>query len=294
MSNIFTCLICGITFLVNTHLFSFGQNNMHESHSAFIVMTYNIRYNNPDDGINSWSNRKEKLISVVQNEDPDIIGFQEALKDQIDDLSLVLKTYAWFGKGRDDGNEKGEYVVIFYKKDRFLKLDSGYFWLSETPEKSGSIGWDAACTRIVSWIKLKDIITGSELFHFNTHFDHEGQKARIESAKLLTDNIRNIAGNSSVILTGDFNCQDDSEAIGYLTNKGSTFHFSDSRKISKTKPSGPHFTYTGFEVGKIEGELIDYIFVRKINKVLSHKIIDKSFDGFYPSDHIPAVTYILL
>jgi len=115
------------------------------------VMTYNIRYHNHSDGVNGWNKRKEKVVELILKNNPDVLGIQEALHSQMKDLCKLLKDYAYVGVGRDDGKEKGEYVAIFYKKSRLKVVKSGSFWLSETPETPGSMGWDAACTRMATW-----------------------------------------------------------------------------------------------------------------------------------------------
>ncbi|MCX6257062.1 MAG: endonuclease/exonuclease/phosphatase family protein [Bacteroidia bacterium] len=258
------------------------------------IMTYNIRYNNPDDGVNAWKNRKVKMTNLVKEMDPDIIGFQEALDDQVRALDSLMKTYHWFGVGRDDGKKKGEYAVIFFKKNEFTKIDSGYFWLSQTPEVPGSMGWDAACVRIVTWLRLRSLKTKTEFFIFNTHFDHIGVTTRKESAILLLSRIKSIAGNHSVILTGDFNSDMNSQAYQTITGADPAFSLKDTRKICKEKASGPDYSYTGFEPGKITPELIDFIFVRNVKLVIKSIISNKVVDGFYPSDHLPVMTEISL
>ena len=172
---------------------------------SFRIMTFNIRYNNPADGENAWSHRKGLVKSVIQFHQANIFGVQEALKEQMSDLENSLPEFSWFGVGRDDGKEAGEYSAIFYKKDRFDLLEHDTFWLSETPDILGSMGWDAACVRIVTWGHFKDNISGKDFFHFNTHFDHRGEAARENSCELVVKKIKEIADETPAILTGDFN-----------------------------------------------------------------------------------------
>ena len=120
------------------------------------VMSFNIRYNNPDDGIHAWDNRKENVVKLIRHYNPDVLGLQEALSGQISYLNDQLPDYHWIGVGRDDGETAGEYSPVFCKKDRFELIKSDYFWLSDTPEQPGSMGWDAACPRIVTWLQLYD------------------------------------------------------------------------------------------------------------------------------------------
>jgi len=228
----------------------------------FNVMTFNIRYNNPADGENAWPNRKDMVASMIRFHGADLLGVQEALRDQVDDLAKRLPEYKWFGVGRDDGHDAGEFSAIFYRKYRFRVLDSGTFWLSKTPETMGSIGWDAACVRIVTWGKFKDRRSGKEFFHFNIHFDHRGQVARENSAKLLLKRVNKIAGKSPVIVTGDFNFDRSSPLYKIITgNQGSKSpRLKDAQFCCKQAHHGPDWSFNGF--GKPEAEhKIDFIFV---------------------------------
>ncbi len=149
-------------------------------------MTFNIRVDVPSDSLNSWPYRKAKAASMIRFHQADIVGLQEALAGQLEDLAAGLPDYDWFGVGRDDGHDQGEFMAIFYLKKRFQVIKQSTFWLSETPQIPGK-GWDAACNRIVTWGEFKDNITGKVFYHFNTHFDHMGEIARQESAKLLLE-----------------------------------------------------------------------------------------------------------
>lgn len=179
------------------------------------VMSFNIRFNTARDSANAWPHRKDLAASMIRFHHANLAGLQEALKGQIDDLAERLPGYGWFGVGRDDGRDKGEFSAIFYRRDRFELLEESTFWLSEEPEVIGSKGWDAAITRIVTWGKLRDRSTGKVFFHFNTHFDHRGVRAREESASLLLTKIKEIAGTTPVIVTGDFNSRESSEPYRY-------------------------------------------------------------------------------
>jgi len=168
------------------------------------VMTYNIRFNNPDDGPNAWPNRRQAVIELIRKYNPDLFGLQEALIDQIHEIHDGLGHYSWFGVGRDDGAVRGEFSPVFYRDGRYELLDGSTFWLSETPAVPGSMGWDAACPRVVTWVKLQDKSSGEILFFFNTHFDHMGDTARMESARSLMEKIKDIAGDYPVVVTGEF------------------------------------------------------------------------------------------
>ncbi len=257
------------------------------------VMTYNIRLNTPDDGTNAWKFRRPAVIALINAHQPDIFGVQEALHGQMKDMEHDLPGYSWFGVARDDGKTTGEYSAVFYEKKRFKRLDGSTFWLSGTPDMPGSKGWDAACVRIVTWVKLKDRCTGGTLFFFNTHFDHMGTVARMESAKLLLARVKEIAGDSPVMVTGDFNSRESEDPYLILTNEKEDFHLTDTRR-SAAITEGPDYTYMGFDFVGEPGEVIDYIFVRNFKEVLSHQITTDNTGGIYPSDHLPVMARIIM
>lgn len=188
---------------------------------ALVVGTYNIRYDNQGDVENgdSWTQRAPVVAGLIRFNQFDILGTQEGFYHQLMDLRRLLPAMTFTGSGRDDGKDAGEHAAIFYRKDRFELLDSGTFWLSPTPEHPG-VGWDAALPRVCSWAKLRENNGGEPLFVFNTHFDHRGVQARLESAKLIVTKIRQIAGNAPVILTGDFNVDQHSESYKILHDSG--------------------------------------------------------------------------
>jgi endonuclease/exonuclease/phosphatase family metal-dependent hydrolase len=249
------------------------------------VMTWNIRLETPDDGINIWANRKERVTGLILREAPGILCVQEALVSQMNYLKTKLTDYTSAGVGREDGKEKGEFSAVFFNHTMYELLDKGNFWLSKTPEVPNSKDWDAACTRICSWVKLKDIQHKNIFFVFNTHWDHIGVEARTQSASLMISRIKEITGKNDVILCGDFNCAMDSKEIRPLLN--ATPELRNVRTLCKSE--GPGFTYSGFKKGGIQGELIDHIFVTKKIEVKSLRTIDESYEGYYFSDHLPVV-----
>jgi endonuclease/exonuclease/phosphatase family metal-dependent hydrolase len=249
------------------------------------VMSYNIRYNNPGDGVNAWPNRKEWVKDLVTYYNTDILCVQEALKDQVDDL-LTDSPFELEGAGRDDGQTKGEYTAIYYNKDRFKKNQSGTFWLSETPEKP-SKGWDAHIIRICTWIKLTDRQTKKDFFVFNTHYDHMGVLAREKSSELIVQKIKKIAGKYPVILSGDLNTKPGTSPISVLNS-----YLKDSREVSKAKPYGPEGTFNAFKFDAELKDRIDYIFVNEQVDVLSYAVLSDSKDQRYPSDHLPVLVKV--
>ncbi len=248
------------------------------------VMTFNLRLNIASDGPNAWPHRRDMVASMVRFHRADLVGVQEALPDQLSDLDALLPEFDRFGAGRTAARS-GEHSAIFYRNDRFEVLDQSTFWLSETPQVPGSKGWDAAYERIVTWGRMRDRRTGSTFFHFNTHFDHVGKVARRESARLLVQKIGEIAGaGAHVIVTGDFNDVPGSEAYDTLVSAG----FLDTYTLSERPHHGPTSTWNEFR--EIQpGRRIDFIFVGGAFRVLQHAILSDTFDGRFPSDHLPVV-----
>ncbi len=246
------------------------------------VMTYNIRLDVASDGVNQWGNRKTKLTTLIKKYDPDIIGVQEALPQQMEDLQKSLPAYAHIGVGRDDGKAKGEFSAIFFKKEKLELMDHSTFWLSETPEVAGSKSWDAAITRIATWGKFKDLKTKKELVVINTHFDHIGKEARRKSAELIKIKSVQLAQKLPLIVTGDFNCtREEPPYAAMMDNVGIPLH------DPATSPAPG--TFCGFEVNSIECKAIDYIFHSNhwINK--DYKAITDNDGRYYPSDHLPVI-----
>lgn len=282
-------LTLSLTIVVS---FSFAQTD------ALHVMTFNIRLATTNDGYNYWKNRTDLVRSMIVYHEADIVGLQEAMRVQLDDLANMLPGYEWFGVCRTDGtttpDPDNEFSAILYKKDRLERLDGTTFWLSETPEIPGSKSWDAAITRIVTWAKFRDKQSGEEFFHFNTHFDHVGTKAREESAKLILEKIVAIAKDAPVILTGDFNCEPTDMPYRVITDKNDQRHLQDALFLSKTPHHGPLSTWSGFSFPGVPGRRIDYIFVNNQVSVLKHGILAESWSGRFPSDHLPVLAKMVI
>lgn len=254
------------------------------------VMSFNIRLDNMADSMNNWKYRKDDAAQMIAYYAPDIVGLQEVVKNQLNDLKERLPQYTALGVGRTDGKEKGEYCSLFYKTDRFELLKNGNFGLSETPDSIGKKGWDAACERIVTWAVLKDKVSGREVVAFNTHFDHVGKIARRESAKLILEKIKQIAGYFPVIVTGDFNGTVDSEPIAVLTEGG----MKNACAMAKVA-YGPVWSFHNF--GRIPVEkrrLIDFIFVNGPVEVERYRTIGDKSDNGYLSDHTPILATLKL
>ncbi|MBL7903967.1 MAG: endonuclease/exonuclease/phosphatase family protein [Bacteroidales bacterium] len=258
------------------------------------VMSWNIRLDTPDDGIHQWTNRKDALCSEIITRNPDILGVQEAKYNQMKDMRKRLPGYKSVGVGRDDGHKAGEFSAVFYRKKHLKALQSGTFWLSQTPDVPGSRGWDAACNRVVSWVELKDKSTGRQFFVFNTHFDHVGEEARIQSAQLILKKMGELAGRNPVILTGDFNVTSKSKAYRILTFSENEVTLSDSRKRANAEITGPDFSFVSFDTEFVPTELIDFVLTTWDFEVISNDIFDFRSRGIYLSDHLPVTARIRL
>jgi endonuclease/exonuclease/phosphatase family metal-dependent hydrolase len=256
------------------------------------IMTYNLRYENDIDGENIWANRKDLIKSQIEYYEPDVIGTQEGVTNQIKWLDENLVNYDYVGIGREEGlgKDPGEFSAIFYNKNKLSVVKSGTFWLSATP-KVVSLGWDAKQYRICSYVLLKDKKNGKQFFAFNTHFDHRGDIAREKSAELIWNQIKSInSKNYPVVLTGDFNLTPDSSPIKFLSEK-----FNDSRAVSKSTPFGPEQTFCNFDACKPPEKRIDYVFSSK-GKVIVNKYatIANIWNVRYASDHYPILINIFI
>jgi endonuclease/exonuclease/phosphatase family metal-dependent hydrolase len=254
-----------------------------------IVGTFNIRYDNPRDTGNLWVNRAPVVSNLIRFHNFDVLGIQEGLKNQLDDMSKALPEYERYGKGRDDGKDGGEHSVIYFKKSRLKLLKSGDFWLSETPDKPG-LGWDATCcNRICSWVYLQDLKTKKQFYAFNVHFDHQGVVARKESSKLILKKISEIAGNTPAILTGDLNGGRDSEWYKELAE-------SKLLKDTYTQVKFPYANNASFNSFRTPRgqEVIDHVFITKGFVINRWGILTDTYYGKYPSDHFPVLAEIIL
>ncbi|AZI41054.1 endonuclease/exonuclease/phosphatase family protein [Epilithonimonas vandammei] len=251
------------------------------------VMTYNIRLSLESDKENSWNNRKDDALALMSYYHPDYFGVQEAVPQQMVDIKTALSDYDYVGVGRDDGKNQGEYSAIFYDKSKLDVLKSGTFWLSETPEKP-SKGWDAAYNRVCTYAFFKIKKTGKQFLAMNLHFDHVGDVARVNSAKLILEKIKKLnPKNVPLTLTGDFNLTDDSEPIKIISKSLDNVFYH-----SKKTHYGPKGTFTGFDINTIPQDRIDYIFVKGFEVLSNRTINDRRENLLYPSDHFPILAEI--
>jgi endonuclease/exonuclease/phosphatase family metal-dependent hydrolase len=253
------------------------------------VMSYNIKYANENDGENSWSNRKDDLAAQLRFYEPHIFGVQEALQSQLEFLKKELDDeYEFFGKGRDDGGQKGEFSALFFKTEALQLLEQGTFWLSSTPETPGK-GWDAAYPRVCTYGRFKVKNSGKEFWVFNTHFDHVGEEARRQSVRLIHNKISEVNKEElPVVLMGDLNLEPDSEEVKYLAS-----HYRDSKKHAK-HTFGPQGTFNAYEFHKPVATRIDYIFTGGDVQVNKYAVLSDSRDLRYFSDHLPVMVELEL
>lgn len=258
------------------------------------VMSFNIRYGTANDGENHWEKRKDFVVDTVRAFNPELLGTQETLGFQRDYLAEHLSGYEAVGVGRDHGDERGEMTAVLFRKERFEKLAAGHFWLSETPDVPGSKSWDTSLTRMVTWLKLKDrkATPPSEIYFFNTHFDHRGQLARQESARLIRRKIAELAGSAPTVVTGDFNAGEGSPPYQALFTEDGPVKLLDSFRVAHPQRGASEGTFSSFQSTDTQGERIDWIALSPGWTVKSAEIDRTQREGRTPSDHFP-VTAVL-
>ncbi|GAA5220938.1 endonuclease/exonuclease/phosphatase family protein [Membranihabitans marinus] len=246
-------------------------------------MTYNIRYANEKDGPDRWDERKESLVKEILFYEPDFLGVQEAVHEQVLYLDQALKKYKYIGVARNDGQTEGEYSAIFYHTERVKNIEASTFWLSDSPDIP-SVGWDASLKRICTYGKFKYLKSKKDqIYVFNTHFDHRGIKARENSADLILKMIEEKTGNQeAVILMGDLNLTPDTAPIKMFSAA-----MQDSYTAYDEIPFGPTTTYTGFKITENPKKRIDYIFGNNKVKFEKTAVLSHWIDMHFNSDHFP-------
>lgn len=248
------------------------------------VLTYNIKYDNVNDSVNNWNDRKAAMIQLLEHYKPGIIGMQEVLHNQLSYIVEHLPNYVASGVGREDGMEKGEYSPILFDTTKYRLLRGETFWLSTTPNKI-SVGWDAALERICTYGRFKDLKTNKQFWVFNTHFDHKGLIAREKSAELIVSKINDInTDDLPVVLMGDLNLTPDQEPIQFLQ-----YQMTDGQLATETSFYGPSGTFNGFDPNMVLDRRIDYVFVKgfKVNSYIH--IDDRMENNKHISDHLPVL-----
>lgn len=248
------------------------------------VMSFNIRYINPgDQGERSWLARRDDVAQVIREDHADVVGLQEAFRPMLDDIAARVPGYSEVGVGREDGVSRGEHAAILFRTERFDVLDSGTFWLSDTPEVPGSATWKNVVTRICTWAKLEDKNTKKQFIFCNTHLDHESQESREKGVALILERMEAHGKELPIVLTGDFNVDEENPVVKNLTESG----FLDAwRKLHPDVPKEESGTFNQFTGVKNTGK-IDYIFVKEDAEVLDSAILHNEKNGVFPSDHFP-------
>lgn len=268
---------------------------------AQTALTYNLRYDNPQDGVDRWDARKDELSHWILAQHPEVIGLQEVLASQVPYLKSILTGYEMLGVGRDDGKSAGEFAPLFIESKTFSIQSSGHFWLSETPDVPGK-GWDAACNRICTWAVLKHKPSRRLILVMNTHLDHEGLQARTNSVRQLLAFIRTTSESLEVtndegelisvpvLLLGDFNFDPSDSNYGLLAQSELSLKepLKDARPAA-TLRSGPEGTFNGFDVSLTPVKRIDYVWFSGF-EIRSYVTDDYRLEnGRWPSDHLPVV-----
>ena len=260
---------------------------VHAAPEPLTVMSFNIRYGTANDGPDRWELRRDQMFALIKNQNPDVIGLQEALHFQIDEMLAALPDYRMVGVGRSDGGQGGEYAAILYRASRLSVRQSDTFWFSDTPDIVKSNTWGAALERICTWA-LVDDKQGTPFYIYNLHLDHISQPAREKSASLLLNRIAARAPQLPVVVTGDFNTGESNPVTQAVAKV-----LRDTFRVVH-----PQATEVGtanqFKLGTTTGEKIDYIFVEPATAVISADIVRTSVGGRYPSDHFPVVARIRL
>jgi endonuclease/exonuclease/phosphatase family metal-dependent hydrolase len=243
------------------------------------------------------------VFEVIRDHPSDVVGLQEALRFQMDEIRKEFPVYGEIGVAREDGYEEGEYSSVLYRTDRFGVGESGTFWLSDTPEIPGSNTWGNACVRICSWARLIETKTGKVFYIFNLHLDHVSQTSREKSAVLLAERIKNRRFKDPFVVTGDFNVGESNSVVKYLKGQ-SGIDLGTGQKIINTVSMVDTFrvlhsditdvgTFNGFK-GNRQGDKIDYVFTLPTVEVLEAQILYDNVDGRYPSDHFPVIARLYL
>ena len=258
--------------------------------SAFEIdaLSFNIRFDTSKDGENAWPKRKEMVGQWVKSESPDVIGLQEALRHQIDDIKKIATAYSEYGVGRDDGKSRGEHCTILYLKKRFSldKSDCGTFWFSDTPEKIASKSWGNEIPRICTWARFIEKKTDKGFYVYNVHYDHRSQPSRLGASELIIQRIsKRKRSNEPIILMGDFNASENNPAIKIF--KDEPLNLVDTFRVVKPDEKMVK-TFHGFRGGSFSGGKIDHVFMLpKMGKVSSAEIVRFNKEKRYLSDHYP-------
>ena len=254
------------------------------------VASFNLRYASTQRP-NSWAERRPVMRDCLRELAPDLMGTQEGLHAQLLDLATDLPDYDWIGTGRD-GGDNGEFMAIFYKRDRFEPLATNHFWLSDTPEMVASSTWGNSCNRMVTWVRFREKTSGREFHFWNTHLDHEVELARQKGATLIRERISEVPQDVPLLLAGDFNCAAGNSRPHHILVKDG--HLIDTWSLAQTRVNESFNTFNGFREPQTNGVRIDWILARGNVSVDKTEILTFSRDGQFPSDHFPIASWLTL
>ena len=253
------------------------------------VMTFNVRLDTADDGGDAWPHRRELVAETIRYHAPDVVGLQEPFAHQLDFIDDALPGYDWVGRSRGVGEEEGEHTPIGFRSTRFSLDETDTFWLSETPDEEGSVGWDGSHPRVATWARLDDATADRPLVHLNTHLDNVGERARREGAALVGDRLVDLAPGATPVLTGDFNCLAGDPPHARLDG----LDLGDGRRLEPTAETATHYhgpTTSRTDFHDLDpGRKIDHVFVPTDRSVTTHVVLTDRDDERYPSDHLPVV-----
>lgn len=258
--------------------------------TSLCVMTYNLRYAS-DTPPNAWPQRRPLMKKCLEQVRPDVIGTQEGVYRQLKDLAADLPDYEWIGLGRDGGS-RGEFMAVFFRRDRLEPIEYDHFWLSDTPMVMGSTTWGHSNRRMVTWVRFKDRQNGQEFYFWNTHLDHEVQAAREKGAALIRTRVEALKTKLPVLLVGDFNAEAGVNAAYHtLVAEGA---FTDTWGQAKERQNERMNSFNGFREPRQEGVRIDWILGRGVAEVAKTEVVTYREDGKFPSDHFPVVAWLTL
>ena len=277
-----------IFIISNSFTLNSDSEEFLSSKKTISAMTYNIRFDDPEDKNFNWEERKLMVSQTISSNTPDIMGIQEAYYNQIKWLESELEIYNWYAVGSDDGEFRGEHCAIFYNHNKYEKINAGTYWLSEELDKPGSLSWDAKEPSVLSWVKLKVNVTGDEIFVFNTRLA-SSEKAIVEGGKVILEKIKSLAGDDSFILTGDFNEEPDHQTVKLLSST-----FKEAKNNSFIKSSSVDYTYVGYDNDQDSRKIQDYVFFSKDFPVNSYEVLNTKYNEKYPSDHLPVLCRLRL
>jgi endonuclease/exonuclease/phosphatase family metal-dependent hydrolase len=286
MTRLLDCLAAVVLLLAG----SAAAQSAGPADAELVIATYNLRYAT-DTGPNAWTERRPAVKAILDHYRPDVIGTQEGLYEQLREIAADQPAYDWIGLGRDGGS-RGEFMAIFYRRDRLEPLEYEHFWLSDTPQVIASSSWGNGVRRMVSWVRFRDRVTGREFCFWNTHLDHEVQLAREKAAELIRQRIADLPAELPLFLVGDFNAVATADrTYDILVKDGGLV---DTWFAANERRNADANSFTGFGALRLERQRIDWILARGAMQVRATEAVTLQPGGQWPSDHLPIVAWVTL